>query len=264
MLSGFLSPEGVNPQDFLEGEIQAATKHSEITLRAINYAEAQVINHRDVSREPKFETGPKLAEDLGFATEMFGLRIDSECVRRSLRVKGVPFAAAENRAGTRPCIRRKTRTWNWIPQRKCAKDSADGVIVIDSSVNKYRNRLVLEDIEPRLVSVQCKSLNTETSIATEEIFYVPAAAPCVVATDVAIIGAKDWASLTRTLHDVHQRRIRSELGVGECICAPEVQIPFAVSVPFRTRRHVCDLLHFFSRIFSRMAIGRVGVVTEST
>src|SRR5438552_1529059 len=138
------------------------------------------------------------------------------------------------------------------------------MIVIDSSVNKYRNGLVLEDIETRLVSVQSKSLNTETNIATEEIFYVTAAAPCVVATDVAIISAKDWASLTRTLHDVHQRRIRSELGVSECIGPPEVQIPFAVSVPFRTRRHVCDLLHFFSRIFSRMAIGRVGVVTEST
>ena len=118
MLSGFFSPEGANPQDFLEGKIQAAAKHSEIILRAINYAKAQVINHRDVPREPKFETGPKLAEDLGFATEMFGLRIDSECVRRSLRVKGVPLAAAENRADTRPCIRRKTRAGNRIPQRK--------------------------------------------------------------------------------------------------------------------------------------------------
>jgi len=102
----------------LEGEIQAATKHSEIILRAFNYAEAQVINHRDVPREPKFETCPELAEDLGFATEMFSLRIDSECVRRSLRVKGVPFAATENRAHTRPCIRRKTCAGNRIPQRK--------------------------------------------------------------------------------------------------------------------------------------------------
>ena len=154
----------------LEGEIQAATKHSEIILRAINYAEAQVINHRDVSREPKFKTGPKLAEDLGFATEMFGLRIDSEGVWRPLCVKGVPFAAAENRAHTRPCIRRDTRARNWVPQRKRAKDSADGMIVIDSLFNKYRDRLVLEDIEARLAGVQCKSLNTDPGIATEEIF----------------------------------------------------------------------------------------------
>src|SRR6266403_957032 len=190
---------------------------------------------------------------------MFGLRIDSECVRRSLRVKGVPFATAENRTHTRPCVRRKTCAGNWIPQRKCAKDSADGMIMIDSSVNKNRNRLVLEDIETRLAGVQSKSFNTETSIATEEIFYVRAAAPCVVATDVAIIGAKDWASFTRTLHDVHQRRIRSEFGVGECICAPEIHVPFAIAIPFGTWRRR-DLLHFFSR----MAIGEAiaGVVTE--
>jgi len=118
MLSGFLSPEGVNPQDFLEGEIQAATKHSEIILRAINYAEAQVINHRDVPREPKFETCPELTEHFGFGTEVIGLRIDSECVRRSLRVKGVSFAAAENRTHTRPCVRRKTCAGNRIAQGK--------------------------------------------------------------------------------------------------------------------------------------------------
>src|SRR5207249_10169852 len=136
----------------------------------------------------------------------------------------------------------------------------DGVIVIDSSVNKYRNRLVLEDIETRLVSVQCKSLNTQTNIATEEIFYVPAAAPCVVATDVAIIGAKDWASFTRTLHDVHQRRIRSEFGVGECICAPEVHVPFAIAIPFGTwwRR---DLFNFYSRF--AIGIRNIILVTET-
>ena len=57
-------------------------------------------------REPKFDTGAKLAEQLRFATEMVGLRIDSEGIRRSLRVKLVPFAAAENRTETRSCIRR--------------------------------------------------------------------------------------------------------------------------------------------------------------
>src|ERR1700756_5325656 len=99
------------------------------------------------------------------------------------------------------------------------------MIVIDSSVNKYRDRLVLEDIETRLVSVQCKSLNTDTSIATEEIFYVAAAAPRVVAPDVAIVRAEHRTAFTGTLYDVHQRRIRSELGIGECVRAPEMQIP---------------------------------------
>src|SRR5438552_13906482 len=153
---------------------------------------------------------------------MLGLRIDSECVRWALHVKSVPFAAAKYSADTGPCIRGNTGARNRISQGECTKNRANGVVVIDSSMNKHRDRLVLEDIETRLVSVQCKSLNTDSSIATEEIFYVPAAAPSVVATDVAIVGAKDWASLTRTLHDVHQRRIRSEFGVGECICAPEI------------------------------------------
>src|SRR5882724_3947717 len=113
-------------------------------------------------------------------------------------------------------------------------------------MNKNRNRLVLEDIETRLAGVQSKSFNTDANIATEEIFYVPAAAPCVVATDVAIVGTEHRTAFTGALYDVDQRRIRSEFGVGECIGAPEVNIPFAVAIPFRTRRDVRDLLHLFS------------------
>src|SRR5713101_623896 len=154
----------------LKGKIQTAAEHAEVISRSVNHSEAQVINHCDVPREPKFETGAELTEHFGLAAEMFGLRIDSECVRRSLRVKGVPFATAENRTHTRPCVRRKTCAGNWIPQRKCAKDSADCVVVIDSCTSKNRNRLVVEDIETRLAGVQSKSFNTETSIATEEIF----------------------------------------------------------------------------------------------
>src|SRR5947208_12466865 len=176
---------------------------------------------------------------------MFGLRIDSEGVRRSLRVKGVPFAAAENRAHTRPCIRREPRARNGIPQRKCAKDSPDGMIVIDSSMNKDRDRLVLEDIETRLVSVQCKSLNTDTSIATEEIFYVPAAAPSVIVANVTVVSAEHSTAFTCALYDVHQRRIRSELGVGPRVGAPQIHIPFVIAVPIGTRRRR-DLLHLFS------------------
>src|SRR6476620_8601272 len=127
---------------------------------------------------------------------MFGLRIDSEGVRRPLRMKLIPFAAAENRANTRPCIRRETRARNWIPQRKCAKHSADGMIVIDSFVNKYRDRLVLEDIETRLAGVQNKSLNTDASIATEEIFNVAAASPCVIAANVTVVRAEHRTAFT--------------------------------------------------------------------
>ena len=126
------------------------------------------------------------------------------------------------------------------------------MIVIDSSVNKNRDRRVLEDIETRLAGVQSKSFNTETSIATEKIFDVASAAPCVIPTNIMVVGAEHGAALTGTLHDVHQRRIRSEFGVGECICAPEIHIPFAIAIPFGTwwRR---DLLHFFVRILVGIA-----------
>src|SRR5207247_7378175 len=117
----------------LKGEIQPAAEHSEIVPGPVDHAKTQVIGPTEVACEPKFETGAKLGEHLGFAAEVFGLRIDSEGVRRSLRVKGVPFAAAENRAHTCPRIRRETRARNWIPQRKCAENSANDVIVIDSS-----------------------------------------------------------------------------------------------------------------------------------
>ena len=103
-----------------KGEIDAAAKHSEIILRPIDDAEAQVVSPTDVPRESEFETGAELTEHFGFASEMFGLRIDSEGVRRSLCVNDIPFAAAENRANTGPCIRRETRARNWIPQRKCS------------------------------------------------------------------------------------------------------------------------------------------------
>jgi hypothetical protein len=56
-----------------------------------------------------------LAERFGFATEVFGLRIDSKRVGRPLGVKGISFAAAENRTHTRPRIRREPGTGDWIP-----------------------------------------------------------------------------------------------------------------------------------------------------
>jgi hypothetical protein len=90
----------------LEGEVQTAADHSEIIPGSINHAKTQVVSPTDVVREANFETGPELGEHFGLAAKMVGLRIDSKGVRRSLRMKLVPFAAAENRAHTSPCIRR--------------------------------------------------------------------------------------------------------------------------------------------------------------
>src|SRR5215211_5509479 len=109
------------------------------------------------------------------------------------------------------------------------------MIMIDSPVNKYGDRLVLENIKTRLRGVQCKSLNADASITTEEILDIPTAAPGVIAANVTVVCAKHRTAFAGALYDVHQRRIRSELGVGECIGAPEIHIPFAVPVPFGTR-----------------------------
>ena len=87
-----------------KGEIETATEHSEIILRPIDDAEAQVVSPTDVPRKSEFETGAELTEHFGLAAEMFRLRIDSEGVRRSLCVNDVSFAAAENRANTGPCV----------------------------------------------------------------------------------------------------------------------------------------------------------------
>src|SRR5437016_14219252 len=98
----------------LEGEVETAAEHSKIVFWTIDHAEAQVVSPTDVSRDSAFETGSKLAEHFGFATEVIRLRMDSKCIWRALCVNDVPFATAEDRTDTRPCIRRKTCAWNRI------------------------------------------------------------------------------------------------------------------------------------------------------
>ena len=102
----------------LEGEIEAAAEHSGIIFWPVDRTEAQVVSQTDVPRDSEFQTGSELAENFGFATEVMRLSMDSERVRRSLRVKDVPFAAAENRADTGPGVGRKTCARNWIAQCK--------------------------------------------------------------------------------------------------------------------------------------------------
>ena len=90
----------------LEGEVETAAEHSKIVLRPIDHPEAQVVGPTDVSRDSAFETGSELAEHFGFGAEVIRLCMDSERIRRPLRVNDIPFATAENRAHTRPGIRR--------------------------------------------------------------------------------------------------------------------------------------------------------------
>src|SRR6266480_565410 len=135
------------------------------------------------------------------------------------------------------------------------------MVVIDSLASKNRDRRVLEDIEAVFAGIESESFNAHTEVAVEEIFYVAAAAPGVIATNVMVEGAEHRVVFTGTLYDIHQPKIRIVLGVGESIGAPEVHIPFIVAVPLGTDRRR-DLLHFFCRIFSRAIAGDLGEVTE--
>src|SRR6266487_1849053 len=135
------------------------------------------------------------------------------------------------------------------------------MVVIDFFKSKNRDRRVLEDIKAVFTGVQGKAFNAHTKVAVEKILDVAAGTPGVIATNVMVEGAEHGVAFTGTLYDIHQPKIRIVLGVGESIGAPEIHIPFVVAVPLGTRRR--DLLHLFSRIFSRIAIGGdFGEVTE--
>src|SRR6266496_69227 len=110
------------------------------------------------------------------------------------------------------------------------------MVVIDSFTSKNRDRRVLEDIETIFAGVQSKSSDAHTKVAAEEIFYVAAAAPRVIATNVSVVGAEHRIAFTRTLNHIYQPKVGIVLGVGESIRAPKIHVPFVVAVPFGTWR----------------------------
>src|SRR5438552_16565178 len=97
------------------------------------------------------------------------------------------------------------------------------MVVIDSFTSKNRDRRVLKDIEAVFTGVQGKCFNAHTKVAVEKILDVAAATPGVIAANVMVEGAEHGVAFTGTLYDIHQPKIRMVLGVGECICAPEIQ-----------------------------------------
>src|SRR5947209_10841988 len=119
------------------------------------------------------------------------------------------------------------------------------MIVIDSFTSKNRDGGILEDVETIFACVEGKSFNADAKIAAEEIFYVAAAAPGVIATNVTVERAENRVAFTGTLYDINQPQIRIVFGVGESIRAPEIHIPFEVAVPLRARRQR-DLFHFLA------------------
>jgi hypothetical protein len=90
----------------LESKVETAPEHSKVISRSIDHTEAQIVGPTDMPRDSEFDAGSELAEHFSFATEVVRLRIHSERVGRTLRMKGLPFAAAENRADTGPRIGR--------------------------------------------------------------------------------------------------------------------------------------------------------------
>src|SRR6266436_8285371 len=120
------------------------------------------------------------------------------------------------------------------------------MIVIDSFPSKNRDRGIFENIETVFAGLEGKSFDAHAKVAAEEIFYVGAAAPGVIAPNVPVVGAEHRIAFTGTLNHIYKPKVGIVLGVGESIRAPEIQIPFEVAVPLRTRRQR-ELFHFFSR-----------------
>src|SRR6266446_4238805 len=110
------------------------------------------------------------------------------------------------------------------------------MVVIDSFTSKNRDRGVLEDIETVFAGLEGKSFDAHAKVAAEEIFYVGAAAPGVIAPNVPVVGAEHRIAFTRTLNHIYQPKVGIVLSVGESIGPPEIHIPFEVGVPLRTRR----------------------------
>src|ERR1700719_4562642 len=98
------------------------------------------------------------------------------------------------------------------------------MIVVDSFPSKNRDGGVLENIESVFAGLEGKSFNAHTKVAAEEIFYVGAAAPGVIAPNVPVVGAEHRIAFTGTLNHIHQPKVGIVLSVGESIRAPELHV----------------------------------------
>ena len=95
--------------------------------------------------------------------------------------------------------------------------------------------------------IEDKPFNTDAEVTMEKVFYVDAATPGVIATEVSVKSSVDGAAFRSALDDVGQARIRLLLGPGAGIGSPQADRPLVVSIPLRTRRRR-DLCHFLARV----------------
>ena len=94
------------------------------------------------------------------------------------------------------------------------------MVVIDSLTSENRDGWVLEDVEAVLAGVQGESFNAYTKVAVKKVFDIAAAAPRVIATNVAVVSAQHGMAFTGALYNIDQPKIGIILSVRESIGAP--------------------------------------------
>ena len=93
---------------------------------------------------------------------------------------------------------------------------------------------------------QCKSLDSESEVAAEKVFYIDTAAPRMITSQEAIILTED----AEIIGDLNMGSLAISLSKG--VGAPDIHVPFAIGIPFCTRwRYRGCFLHFLAGILLR-------------
>jgi hypothetical protein len=194
-------------------------------MRTLEEIPAQVSRPANVPRESDLQTGT----DLTSKTILVFCGGESEYALLSINLLGLVIVAAKHTAEAAPSIGRETRTVKGITQREGRKRPTHGVV--KRFIMFFLNDIGAEIIREQMASAasEAHTFQTNAEVTVEEIFYVQPPAPGMIATEKAIVGAKDGFIVSlfpsRTV----------TLGSGECISAPQADVPFRTRIPFRAR-----------------------------
>ncbi len=139
------------------------------------------------------------------------------------KVNDVSLTAAEDRAASRPNIRREARTMDRITQCERTQNRPDRAALVAGPK--------LEDLHSRNVyklasCIDGPSFDSDAEIPAQEILCIQAAAPRMVRFDVTIIPPL-----------IARKNVRT----------PKAYVEFVIRIPLGARRRG-DLLHFFTRL----------------
>src|SRR5437588_13095786 len=155
---------------------------------------------------------------------MLGVKIQAYVVD-----KFIFLTAAKDHAATAPDVGRKAGAMDRKTQGKRTQERPCQPRILASFVNfdirmqrNTKGGVDEREVKGLASSVHCKTLDSNSEVAAEEILEVGATAP-------GMIGAEIF--------------IESPIGVRENISSPQVQIPFVIRIPFRAGRH--DVRRFF-------------------